>query len=65
VGYVPIEAKEVQNLLKNFKEAIRNTENQTWELIGRQEVVGHKESLIFELVELQKISRLVGDKQFI
>jgi hypothetical protein len=33
VGYVPIEAEEVQNLLKNFREAIRNTDSRTWELV--------------------------------
>jgi hypothetical protein len=26
-------AEEVQNLLKNFREAIRNTDSRTWELV--------------------------------
>ncbi|KAK2421738.1 alpha carbonic anhydrase [Trifolium repens] len=63
VGYVPIEAEEVQNLLNNFKEAIGNTDNRTWELVGLLEVVGHKESSLLELEQQPKIPRLVEDKQ--
>jgi hypothetical protein len=63
VGYVPIEAEEVQNLLKNFREAIGNTDSRTWELVGLLEVVGHKESLLLELEQQPKIPRLVEDKQ--
>jgi hypothetical protein len=50
--------------LKNFREAIRNKGNQTWKLVGLLEVVRYKESLMLVLVELSKIPRLVGDKQF-
>ena len=63
VGYVPIEAEEVQNLLKNFREAIGNTDSRTWELVGLLEVVGHKESSLLELEQQPKIPRLVEDKQ--
>ncbi|KAK2458211.1 alpha carbonic anhydrase [Trifolium repens] len=63
VGYVPIEAGEVQNLLKNFREAIGNTDSRTWELVGLLEVVGHKESSLLELEQQPKIPRLVEDKQ--
>ncbi|KAK2444748.1 alpha carbonic anhydrase [Trifolium repens] len=63
VGYVPIEAEEVQNLLKNFREAIGNTDNRTWELVGLLEVVGHKESSLLELKQQPKIPRLVEDNQ--
>ncbi|KAK2397311.1 alpha carbonic anhydrase [Trifolium repens] len=63
VGYVPIEAEEVQDLLKNFREAIGNTDNRTWELVGLIEVVGHKESPLLELEQPPKIQRLVEDKQ--
>ncbi|KAK2367568.1 alpha carbonic anhydrase [Trifolium repens] len=63
VGYVPIEAEEVRNLLNNFREAIGNTDNRTWELVGLLEVVGHKESSLLELEQQPKIPRLVEDKQ--
>jgi hypothetical protein len=63
VGYVLIEVEEVQNLLKNFKDAIGNKGNQTWELVGLLEVVGYKESLMLQLVELPNIPRLVEGKQ--
>ncbi|KAK2433477.1 hypothetical protein QL285_018740 [Trifolium repens] len=63
VGYVPIEAEEVQNLLNNFREAIGNTDSRTWELVGLLEVVGHKESSLLELEQQPKIPRLVEDKQ--
>ena len=63
VGYVPIEAEEMENLLKNFREAIGNTDNRTWELVGLLEVVGHKESSLLELEQQPKIPRLVEDKQ--
>jgi hypothetical protein len=42
----------MQNLLKNFREAIRNKGNQTWKLVGLLEVVRYKESLMLVLVEL-------------
>jgi hypothetical protein len=54
----------VQNLLKKIREAIGNTDSQTWELVWLQKVVKHKESPMLELVDLQKIPMLVGDKQF-
>ncbi|KAK2409141.1 alpha carbonic anhydrase [Trifolium repens] len=63
VGYVPIEAEEVQNLLTNFREAIGNTDSRTWELVGLLEVVGHKESSLLELEQQPKIPRMVEDKQ--
>ncbi|KAK2423952.1 alpha carbonic anhydrase [Trifolium repens] len=63
VGYVPIEAEEVQDLLNNFREAIGNTDSRTWELVGLLEVVGHKESSLLELEQQPKIPRLVEDKQ--
>ncbi|KAK2410739.1 alpha carbonic anhydrase [Trifolium repens] len=63
MGYVPIEAEEVRNLLNNFREAIGNTDNKTWELVGLLEVVGHKESSLLELEQQPKIPRLVEDKQ--
>ncbi|KAK2372836.1 hypothetical protein QL285_073927 [Trifolium repens] len=63
VGYVPIEAEEVQNLLTNFREAIGNTDSRTWEHVGLLEVVGHKESPLLELEQPPKIPRLVEDKQ--
>ncbi|PNX84345.1 hypothetical protein L195_g040405 [Trifolium pratense] len=52
VDYVPIMAEEVQNMLKNFREAIGSNGDQTWELVGLLEVVGYKESLMLQLVEL-------------
>ncbi|KAK2450625.1 hypothetical protein QL285_009738 [Trifolium repens] len=63
VGYVPIEAEEVQDLLKNFKEAIANIDNRTWELVGLLELVEHKESSMLELGQPPKIPGLVGNKQ--
>ena len=50
--YYPIVAEEVQNMLKNFREAIGSNSDQTWELVGLLEVVGYKESLMLQLVEL-------------
>jgi hypothetical protein len=44
VGYIPIEAEEVQNLWKNFREAIGNTDSRNWELVGLLQVMGQKES---------------------
>ncbi|PNX57687.1 hypothetical protein L195_g050530 [Trifolium pratense] len=52
VDYVSIVAEEVQNMLKNFREAIGSNGDQTWELVGLLEVVGYKESLMLQLVEL-------------
>jgi hypothetical protein len=63
VGYIPIEAEEVQNLLKNFREAIGNTDSRNWELVGLLQVMGQKESPMSELEQLPKIPRLAGDKQ--
>jgi hypothetical protein len=58
-------AEEVQSILKIFMKIIRSNNDQTWELVGLLEVVGNKESLLLQLVELPKIPRLVGDKHFI
>jgi hypothetical protein len=58
-------AEEVQRILKIFRKTIRSNNDQTWELVGLLEVVGNKESLLLQLVELPKIPRLVGDKHFI
>ena len=38
--YYPIVAEEVQNMLKNFREAIGSNSNQIRELVGLLEVVG-------------------------
>jgi hypothetical protein len=57
-------AEEVQRILKIFRKTIRSNNDQTWELVGLLEVVGNKESLLLQLVELPKIPRLVGNKQF-
>jgi hypothetical protein len=63
VCYVPIEVEEVQNLSKIFREAIGNNGNRTLKLVGLLVEVGCKDCLMWQLVELPKISRLIGGKQ--
>ncbi|KAK2442835.1 alpha carbonic anhydrase [Trifolium repens] len=59
VGYVSIVAEEVQDLERIFRETIESNLDQTWELVGLLEVVGHKGSLMLQLVEPPKSPRWV------